>query len=345
MRDQNLLLDDLEEHGMGRQATRKLRRKMEEFLQEPKNRDGRGVKTQVKQTSTTTLKHLVRAQKSSESDADPQVRNLARRLVTSSFHVDFESLIELARTFCGQANKHTQTIRESQRRIQMREVIPVGERHTLEKITTSKFLQSVGSQLHNCLRHPRGFGSSFHRDLRSGTSEFWLLSKHEAPLCVIEIDSSNRTIAQCEGRDGSTPELSRSLALNICEKLGVSGDETEAFTQVGAFQIFLKANRNHKPLQLKVENRLLQIWVSESELVIKDRDTNSEKERWSRFEKINDEFSYSWHSEMDVGQLLMLVIEFDELRDELKRVQGVDKPSRARQREIAARRYRRPRGF
>lgn len=331
MSQQRLLLNELEDYGMGKRATSKLQRKIEEFHEAPENRDGRGVKTQVKQISTKTLKHLVRAQKICETDSDPQIRKLARRLVKASYHVNFEMLVELARTFCGQVNKHTETVRERKRREHMREVIPVSERHTVEKITTSKFLKSVGTKLHNCLRHPRGDGGRYHHLLRNGMSEYWLLSKRSAPLCVIEIDTLKRTIETCEGIGGSTPELSRSLALNICEKLEVSGDDAEAFAQVGAFRIFQHVNEISDPLEIKLENRILKIWVNESELVIKDRSTKSEKEQWSKFEKTDGHYSSSWMSEMNEGELLTLAIKFDELRNVLQRVQTVDEPSRARE--------------
>ena len=331
MNQMNLLLNELEDHGMERRATRRLERKIEEFHQAPENRDGRGVKTKVKRTSMKTLKHLVRARKSLKSDTDPQIRSLARRLVKASHHVDFERFVDLARTFCGQANKHTETVRERQRREHMREVIPVSERHTFEKITTSKFLKSVGSKLHNCLRHPRGHGERYHHQLRNGTSEYWLLSKRTAPLCVIEIDTLNRTVEACEGIGGSTPVLSRSLALKICEKLEVSGDDVEAFAQVGAFRVFQHVNKISEPLEIKLENRILKIWVNESELVIKDRSTKSEKEQWSKFEKTDGHYSSSWMSEMNEGELLTLAIKFDELRNVLQRVQTVDEPSRARE--------------
>lgn len=341
MNQMNLLLNELEDHGMGKQATRKLQKKIEEFHQVPKNQNGRGVKPRVKKTSIATLKHLVRAQKSCELGTDPQIRTMARKLVTSSYHVDFNTLIDLARTFCGKANKHSESVRERRNRELRKKVIPVSRDHTLEKITTSKFLQSVGLKLHNCLSYPRGQGRDEHNQLRSGDAEYWLLSSRDKPICVIEIETSRRTIRQCGGESNSVPELPRALALNICEKLGVSGDDDEAFTRVGAFNIFQDTSKVPEPVEIQIENRILQMWVQETELVIKDQNTNSENERWSKFEKTHGSYSSSWVSEMEIDELLMLVIEFDELRDELRRVQGVDKPLRSR--EISVRRHRRRR--
>ena len=339
MNQLNLLLNELEDHGMGKQATRKLQKKIEEFHQVPKNQNGRGVKPRVKKTSIATLKHLVRAQKSCELGTDPQIRTMARKLVTSSYHVDFNTLIDLARTFCGKANKHSESVRERRNRELRRKVIPVSRDHTLEKITTSKFLQSVGLKLHNCLAHPRGQGSYSHEQLRSGERDYWFLSKRDIPVCVIEIDSSNRTIEECEGIRGSTPELSRALALNICEELGVSGDGAEAFAKVGAFQMFQSVNEVPEALEIQVDNRVLQIWITESELVVKERASRSGTELWSKFEKEDHgSFLSTWVNEMEIDELLMLVIEFDELRDELKRVQVFDKPRRSRESSVRRRR-------
>lgn len=314
------LLVRLEHLGMGKRAVHKLGRKAMLFLRLPENQDGRGTKVRAKKTALTTMRHLLRAQRYCASTTDQQVGRLAQKLVKSSYHVDFATLVDLAREFCGAANRRVATIREQQIRESEKQVVPLIMGYELEKITTTKFLQSIGRRFKNCLAHPRSEGWRYHRDLRNSDSEFWLLCKDSVPLCVIAIDLSTRSIEECQGPGGEDFDLSRSIALDVCDKLNAIGDDNDSFARVGAFGMFQSSVQTPKFSEVEIKNQTLRLWVHNAELVIRVQEERTNKILWSKFEFDNGEFEGSWRSEMQLGQLLALAVESDELRDVLSQV-------------------------
>lgn len=335
------LLDRLGRRGMGKRAVRKLGQKAVLFLHLPENQDGRGTKVQARKTAITTLRHLNRAQQYCNSSPDQQIRKLAQKLVKSTYHEDFATIVDLGRKFCGLANRRVAAIREQQKRESEKQVLSLRHGYELEKITTSEFLQSIGRTFKNCLAHPRGQGQGYHQDLRRGGTEFWLLSKKIAPLCIISIDISARSIEECQGLSGEDPQLSRLVALDICDKLNATGDDIQSFADVGAFGIFRSSIQTPRPSEIMIQNKTFRVWAQEGELVIRHTCEGSKKNLWSKFGFDDGEFEVSWHSEMNIGHLLALAVASDELRDALSQVRGDDPIGIGNRKSLKRRRGRR----
>lgn len=318
-------------HDSGSKVVHSVQTKTHRSHQISNNRDGGDENVQMKQRLKDALKLMFLERRKAATDRDPQFKRLVRKLVSASGQLGFERLIDHVKTFFGWADDgRAEDVENPELGEYPREIIAVSGRHTLEKITTSEFLQAAGSRLQNCFGDLNGPGGNAHRELREGTHEFWLLSKRSIPLAVIPVFLLGREIGTCLGQGDTIPYLSQRIALTICEKLDATGDESEAFVRAGAYQLFMRANITPDALEFFVDGRLLTVWVNESELVIRERKVKSGKEYWSRFQWINGTYSSTWYSQMEVQELLTLVTKFDVLRNALNEVHSNDEHIRTR---------------
>lgn len=111
------------------------------------------------------------------------------------------------------------------------------------ELTTSDQLASTGRELGVCVAHKRGgAGRGYHVALRQGDSYFYRLEsgRSKAARALIEVDGDTDKVVETASTENDDLELpSRRVALDILRKMDATADEIEAFSEVGAFAVFL----------------------------------------------------------------------------------------------------------
>lgn len=161
---------------------------VKKFRSQPENRDGRGVKEKEADFIQKTLRRVVLAVEHSDGHDDGNVRHQARTAVRACQHLSLGQIANRLKTLQGQLGKsgHRREI-EAKRKSARR--LPIGEGVCLEELVTSADLATFGHKLDLCVAHPRrSDGRCFHRALRDGESEFWVLEQDANPCGLIEID-------------------------------------------------------------------------------------------------------------------------------------------------------------
>ena len=216
---------------------RLLPRKIDEFRGIPENRDGRGVKHSVNQQIPRTLKRVEHAIEHAKNHKDQNIRAEARKLLRSVSKISFEELVTRTTRFAGALNRAGHR-RKEQERLKNRKRWEV---HNLvvTQLTSSDQLQMVGRRFENCVGRKRSQGSSYHRSMRDGSGEFYLIERDGDRIALMMIDTRDRKIREIEGPGGKNVELDRNEALEISRILQINGNDCEPFSQVGAYKAFL----------------------------------------------------------------------------------------------------------
>lgn len=311
---------------------RRLRESIQQNESEPQNRDGRGVRHNVRKSERTTVKHIGSALRLRRQHQDVQIRHEAKKLLRSvPHHKNFALLVVKASTFMGRVRKSSRRLNEQQRQKRGR-VLDVSHSLRLEEIRTVTLLQKVGKHLSLCVRCPHT-ARRYLNDVLDGSGELWVvhLEGNIVGLLQVHIErirtprhrrtpsDSQRTIEQCNSHDNNPLELGRHIALDVLKCLEIDHVEAETFFEVGAFPIFLREEINQpmsEPIFDGTESHY--IWRTEDCITIATSETRLDRKdkffpskvKWSNFRLKSphawEELEYLNH--LHVGKILNHVL-------------------------------------
>ena len=266
----------------------------------PERRDKRGRAQRSADQVDRTLRHLCRAVVwRGAADLDENFRKDCDKLLKSAARGgnggQFQDIVHGARKLRGQRTREAQKKAASEQHGEP-QYFDLGDGWRLRSLTTIKALKQVGRRYENCLAANR-YGH--HNALKSGQSSFFELGKldgertHRGEI-VLQVAAATGEIVDAQGRRnddavwahmieraGDADRLQR-LLLNVCGQVGAWGDNTELFSQAGAYAMFLSEFDPAKPM-LKWKERRSQYcaWAKRRTLIVcRRRDTGVE---WSRF--------------------------------------------------------------
>lgn len=180
----------------------------------------------------------------------------------------------------SQIFKTAKRLEKALERTEVTQVIALNNEYQLEKLESREKLLSVGRRLRNCLQERR-HTNNYWKQIRKGEISVWLLSKARTPFAAITIDFDDNEIRECEGKNGRDLDISYELAMQILDNLNTRANKIEAFTQVGAYDIFKKNQPRVTPVS--AGNREMWIWRFEREIIIAVDEHSNGQLHWSRF--------------------------------------------------------------
>ena len=262
-----------------------------------------------------TLKHLRRALAHRDGHADSTVRQAARKLLKTAGHtVAFEELEGRARKFAGLLKKtgHNRRQKALMRNVEKREA---GDGCLVQVVSKSQ-LRSIGKQLALCVARMKWAGSYF-GNVEDGATEIWVYRRDDGPYALIELDASDRTIAECQAHEGESPKFKAQQARAILAVLEANGDNHTAFTRVGAYSAF-GGDPPPETVSLALDKgRPLRLWAFPSEIIVATRKTGRKRWRWSRFHCEDDCWQDDWSSGLQLGELFELARTRPDIRKHL----------------------------
>lgn len=314
----------------------------------PQNRDGRGVRLSVRKLERTTVKHVGSALRYSRTHPDPQIRHVAKELIRSIPHHSFTVLAARASAFAGKVQKSFRRLKERSRQESGR-IMEVSPSVKLEEVRSMTFLISVGKRLHLCVSDPSTARYVLELTL-DGSQEFWVLRDEENFLGLLQVSNERthgdrrrrnrkitrtreRVIAECNGYDNETLDLSQEVASKILRCLNVDRVETESFLQVGAFPILLREDI-YKPLPepLYDGSEWYYVWRTFDQLLIaattqkpsRNTQFDASKMKWSQFllDSDNEWGDPICENHINLGKLINLSIEVPGFHRVLCEVRG-----------------------
>ena len=295
--------------------TRPFEMKCRDWLGLGENRDRRGTSSRAVRQAYYACLWLEEALRAREHE-DPTVRREAQQTVRGLRHQSFPEILERLGKLHGLKSRMGKRAADRRREAAER-TIGIDDRYGLRELRSVRSLRRVGRKLRNCVEGERWARSYLHRR----DAALWVLLDREErrPLCLMAVDADSREITECEGFDGSTPELERPLAFAILDALDVSGDHQEAFARVEAYSEL----RNGQPEEevVKAGDRWYRIWVLDGgeKFVIASRRRPGGRWRRSRFTRDGDEIDGGFGNALSTGELLALVLDHPALAAKLPR--------------------------
>ena len=309
------------------------------------NRDGRGVRHQVRKQVHKTTSHLKNAFRHRESHPDPTIRHAAAKLIRKIPHLAFEKLTVEASAFRGKLSKNTQRYNERRRQEGAR-IIPISHSLSLKEVRSLVELMSVGKTLENCVGR-RFQADRYMRAVDQKTSELWILLRNGRVYGLMEIeidhDEATRSIEECNTLRNESASLSHDEAMEILGKLQVTNVDDEAFARVGAYPAFLLTNVMYPlPSPIEIDRKWHFVWGTKNEIIVattnwnphsKDNKFLPEKLKWSQFSEDENEYRSPFSSFLSEGELLKIVLQSREFREALEDIRpthpiGVDQAFR-----------------
>ena len=257
-------------------ALGKIKATLEELLAKPGKRPG--------QRARKVLKRLWNAHWYMDRHIDDNVKRKARKLVKTANHsVSFDDLEAGAKAF-ARALKTADRRVEEEAKLREAEWREAGDGQ-LQQVVSFGQLRSIGKELGLCVRQKR-WARRFLRQAEDGDTELWILWMDGARHTLIEVDVDDRSVSQCQTSDGETPEFTPTLARAILSALDASGDDDDAFSQIGVFSVFGNAPPPDTEEYELDGGRRLRLWIfpEEKEIVAAVRHGPAE-ESWSRFRR------------------------------------------------------------
>ncbi len=308
-------------------ASRTMRKRVNAFEAEPDNRvEGGGrvrkkprertIRTVSQATqAATTIERVTQAATTRQSHpAWKQARDVLKSLRTLR---DFCEAEQALSTFVGKRNKasHRQNVREAKKK----EITKaINDRLSVRRPGTSESLSSFGQKLKLCVTDKN---LHYHDSLRDGTLEFWVLLREGKPLGLLSIDPDEREVVECNGSDHEPIGLDRGTMLEILRVLKASGDNCEAFIEIGAYKLFL----DNPDLQPDIVNRRedsYEIWGAHGTVVICKNERH-----WSQLTWASNEWRDGCLSELSLGELLDVISDCPDLGAAIAKYRGT--PHRA----------------
>lgn len=325
----------------------RLRKIIERFDSLPQNRDGRGVRHNVRKLERTTIKHVASAVRFSRNHADPQIRHKAKEFLRSIPHQSLAPLAIRASSFIGTVRKSSRRLKE-QRRQENGRVIAITEAISLEEVRSLTLLLKVGKKLRLCVGNLE-MARSCLEDIRDESEEYWILRYEEDIAGLLRVRCRQHTqarigrratakvsriITECNGAENAPLVLSHEVALKILNCLKIDQIDAESFALVGAIPIFLDENIKYPiPEPLCDGTQCHHVWRTKNHVVIatskkplvgNDRFVAS-KTQWSYF-FLNtshewEELLYSNH--LDLGMVLKLTLDVPEFYQVMTEIRGL----------------------
>ena len=301
---------------------------IQQYENQPQNRDGRGVRNSLRRRERTTIKHIGSALRLRQRHPDPQIQHEAKKLLRSIPHNNFSLISKRASMFMGRVRKVSWRLNEQRRQAKGR-VIVVSKSITLIEVRSLSLLLKVGKQLGVCVKNPK-IARSYFDDVLDGTEELWVVKLEGEVTGLMQvslgrrrrrtINETQRTVEQCNGSHNDPLKLSRTVALKILKSLHINEVNAETFTQVGAHPIFLREDIDHSlPEPISVGTELHFVWRSKDSIAI----ATLEKKQFSveKFNSSNKKWSYlclkgkrRWEdmdymtNHLNIGEVLHLVL-------------------------------------
>ena len=221
-----------------------LRRQVRKFRSE--NRDGRGVEANAGKLAQRLVRRMTLAVQHADGHANSEVRRSAKALVRSAQHVPFEELAAMVGAFYGLLNKTGHRAKEKAK-LEARKRYTIGKPEddlAAVELITSDQLASTGRDLGVCVAYKRGGpGRGYHVALREGDSYFFRLetARNRTARGLIEVSRDTDQVVETAGIENDDLELPcQRVALDILRNLDATADDIEAFSEVGAFDVFLE---------------------------------------------------------------------------------------------------------
>ena len=250
-----------------------LDRSVRQFVDDRANRDGRNlIKQSARERVELVVKRLTRAVTHADRHEDPEVKREARRLVRAARCCPFEDLEDKARHFAGVLNKAGHR-RKEREKLARRRRFDIGELIVVE-LNSSDQLQGTSKELGGlCTAHRgrRSLGWRYFDSLKKGESRFYRLEDHRGRAqALMEVDAETDNVSEIQARGGEEFELpSRGFGLRLLKRLGITADNVDAFSEIGAFAVF--KNGRPKVPWIPVDDNEYKVWVFPHHIVLKRR--------------------------------------------------------------------------
>ena len=325
------------------------------FGEQPKNRDGRGVKPASVKFVVRTLRHVMSAINKVGIDNNV-IDHSARSLLRSLQHTrELRVTEENARRYAGVLQKTGKRIANSTPVWEAEEhscglMRGVGE-ILVRRVCSSEDLQSIGRRLKLCVARRDEIGREYHTALKNRETEFWTLGLEAEPLALFSIvrdRQGHRSIYMFEGKKGETPVattdqgIQRVLPASLLRKMlghvNSDADDISDFSSVGAYRSLLNKQNRNDYSDFEIEGKHYRIWFFEHEVIVAMVENHSlcaipgKGTKWSQFIN-NSAASRAWRSDhefasvweansshegsMDLEDLFELVLRSRELYDAL----------------------------
>ena len=280
------------------------------FENRPENRvnGGERVKKAPRARVCRTLRHLVGATgyaRVDEGEIGQKARKLLRGIPVSP---DFEAVETEARRFIGFRNK---VIRERNEREKSGRAtrIEMGGELALRELVTPEGLERVSRPLNLCAHDPK---YRYLESLKDGSEKFWVIERGRDPIGLLSVDPDAKEVDEANGHDHKPVGLPQPIMLDVLRKLGVSADECEGFSSVGAYSLFL-GDSVPEPTEIRLDNSVYRVWGGHGAVVVCQNG-----KRWSQIRWGGDRKGWVCSSGSE-GKLLDLVSRCPALADVLRR--------------------------
>ena len=218
-----------------------------------------------------------------QTHEDSSIRRLAKKTVRGIPHQEFPTICGKLRQMRGPINKAGKRIADRNRQ-SAEKIIQLGDGIELQELRSMASLRRVGRALRNCTAQ-KGDAQRYLKEVRDGDAEMWALLERREPVFLLKADRENRNIDEFEGREETTQELNATVAFKILNMLDVSGDEQQAFVEIGAFRSFRCGQPDVETIE--IDGLRYWIWVLRdgAEIVIATKSRSDTAKRWSRFSR------------------------------------------------------------
>lgn len=259
-----------------------LEEKCRYWLSQETNQDKRGTKASAIQQAYDACVGFSQAQRA-RNHRDSTIRRLAKKTVKGISHQEFSEICDRLKKLKGPISKAGKRIADRKRQDAER-TIELGDGFELQELRSMASLQKVGRALRNCTAK-KGYAQQYLKDVRDGDAEMWTLLVQQRPVFLLKVDPSTRKVTELEGQESASPKLKRALAFKILNALDISGDDQEAFVEIGAFQSFRRSRPAVEPIE--IEGCRYWIWVlyDGAEIVVATKNQTDTAKCWSRFSR------------------------------------------------------------
>ena len=312
----------------------------DKFENRPENRvnGGRQVRQAPRKLVCKTLGQLVIAARDARVDKGPigeDARKLLRGLPVSP---DFEAVETQAKHFIGRRIKEKKRIKDEKEE-QGAPRIEMGDGLALRKLVTTKRLIRVSRRLNLCAHDP----SMGHLErLKDRSRMFWAIERDGHPVVLLSIDPEEKEVDEANGHDHKPVGLPQPVMLDVLRKLGVTADECEEFSSVGAYSLFL-GDSVPEPTEIRLDNSVYRVWGGHGTVVVCQNGKRWSQIRWSDHEDGWVCSSRRDRRDMSQGKLLDLASRCPALADILRkhRLSPGERPISPEPRRFGPRRRRR----
>ena len=312
-----------------------LERKITKYESEKRNRDGRGVRNEIRnqvKKTTRQLKHVFRHR---ESHADSTIRHAAAKLIRKIPHLTFEELADATSGFWGTLHKNG-IQRNEKRRQKGARIIPISNTLSLKEVRSVAELMSVGKTLENCVSW-RDQARRYMRSMEQGSSELWVLLRDKRVYGLMEIDlyyKNSRSISECNTYENENADLSHDEAMQVLRELRITNSDVESFASVGAYPAFLHTDvRDALPDPIEIDQTWYFVWRIEKEIVVASTERSPhykdkflpEELNWSRFRESKKKIRGAHRNSLSKGRLLKILYQSSEFREALDETRPTDR--------------------